>query len=180
MTNHLYRYAAAGVLAGVGFLPALSAQGKPDFSGTWILESSPSGPEVPRTLTVSQTLMTTNARGEPIPPAFSTIRIARGTANDTNAETHTIGVEGGISGGIAPGPDGPIATSTSTRFRVVWEKQSLVFERGSYTGLVPETGNWTSLREVWSCDADGRLRLEISTGGSADAASAVALVYRRQ
>jgi hypothetical protein len=107
MTKSVSRFVAAGLLSGVGFLPAVSAQSKPDFSGTWILESSPSGPEIPRTLTVSHTLATTNVRGEPIRPAFNTVRITRTIANDTLSETHQIGVEGGIIGGIAPGPGGP-------------------------------------------------------------------------
>jgi hypothetical protein len=171
---------AAGLLSGVGFLPALSAQSGRDFSGTWILDSSsPSGPEIPRTLTVSQTLATTNVRGEPIPPAFRSISITRTTANGTTADTHTIGVEGGIIGGIVPGPGGPIATSTSTQFSVLWENESLVFERRTYTGSAPETGVWASSREVWSFDADGRLRLVISTRGSADDPRTSVLVYSR-
>ena len=179
MTKSVSGMVAAGLLSGVAFLPALSAQSEPDFSGTWILSSS-SGPEVPRTLIVSQTLATTNVRGEPIRPAFDTISITRTVANDPLSETHKIGVEGGIIGGIAPGADGPIATSPSTRFRVVWDNRSLVFERRTYTGAAPDTGRWTSLREVWSFDPDGRLRLEISTRDSADAPSTVSLVYSRQ
>ena len=44
-----------------------AAQDKPDFSGHWILETpAPSGADVPRALTIRQSLVRTNVRGEPV------------------------------------------------------------------------------------------------------------------
>jgi len=174
MTNHLSGYVAATVLAGVGLLRAQSAQGKPDFSRTWILESTLTGPDVPQTLSVTQPLVTANVRGEPMPPTYLRITITRTFGSNPVTEVHHIGTMGGIVGGI------PADVVRTVRTRVDWEEQALAFEREAYTGSAPETGDWTSKREVWSFDSDGRLRLVISTRGSAEAPRTTVLVYRRQ
>lgn len=56
------------VMASLG--AALAAQDKPDFSGSWTLESGSPGADIPRTLSVSQSLVRTNVRGEPVRPFF--------------------------------------------------------------------------------------------------------------
>lgn len=157
----------------------VQAQDGVDFSGRWILESpSSASAEAPRALSVRQSLVTTNVRGEPMTPFFKDITIEREVEGSTRAETHRIGVVGGVAGGL-------ISTSGTAgnprgHQAVKWEANALVFESGSYTGQSPETGVWTARREAWSLDPDGRLHVVITTRGSSDAARTVALVYRRQ
>jgi hypothetical protein len=155
-----------------------TAQDTPDFSGDWILESvSQSAADIPKALSVRQSLVRTNVRGEPMTPFFKDITVARDLANGTRSETYQIG----IAGGTVPGPraDGS-ADGPRTHHRVEWEERTLVIENGSYTGPTRESGQWTELREVWSLDPDGRLRLAITTRSSVGASSTVTLVYRRQ
>lgn len=136
---------------------ALVAQDKPDFSGRWVLVASAQpGPETPRAMTVRQPLGRTNVRGEPMAPYFKEISIEREFANATRAETHAIGVLGGaVSGTVGTGKP----AGSRSHHAITWDGNALVFENGSYTGELPETGGWTERREVWSLDADGRLRV---------------------
>ena len=165
-------------IALAGFVVAqLAAQDTPDFSGHWILESAaePAG-DIPQALTVSLSLVRTNARGEPMKAFFKDITVARELANGTSVETYQIGVEGGTISGRADGrTDG-----TRSHHRVIWEEQTLVTETGSYTGPTPESGQWNERRETWSLDPKGRLRLTIVTRSSVRASSVVTLMYRRQ
>ena len=109
-------------------------------------------------------------------PFVKEIAIDRQFESGTRSETHQVGVVGGVVHGIrldaSPG-------GSQTRLRVVWEENSLVFESGTYTGQSAETGVWAERREVWSLDRDGRLRVEIATGRSADDSRAITLIYRR-
>jgi hypothetical protein len=154
----------------------LTAQDKPDFSGSWILESGSSGADSPQTLSVSQSLMRTNIRGEPMRPFFKDITVTRALATGARSDTYQIGIAGGTVSGRADGTDnGP-----RTHHRVAWEEEALVIESGSHTGLDPESGDWAERREVWSLDSGVRLRLAITTRSSVDAPRTVMLVYRRQ
>jgi hypothetical protein len=162
------------VMAALGVRPA--AQDKPDFSGSWILGSGPSGADIPQTLSVSQSLVRTNVRGESLKPFFKDITITRSTPSGTRSETYQIGVVGGT---VSGGADGSVDRSR-THYRVAWEQQVLVIESSSYTGPVPESGDWAERREVWSLDSGGRLHLAITIRRSVDAPTTVMLVYRRQ
>jgi hypothetical protein len=155
---------------------ALAAQTKPDFSGRWVLTTSPESADVPSTLTVRQTLVRTTARGQPMAPFFSDITIERQFESGARSETYWIGVLGGIVPGLlADGsPNGPTVHSG-----VKWEGESLVFESGSHTGQRPEHGVWSERREVWTLDPDGRLRVVITTRSSAGDSTSVARVYRQ-
>ena len=73
----------------------LAAQDKPDFSGSWTLESRSSGPEIPQTLLVSQSITRTDVRGEPTKPFFKDITVTRALASGTHSDTYEIGVMGG-------------------------------------------------------------------------------------
>ena len=154
---------------------SLAAQDEPDFTGRWVLESpSQPSPDIPAALSVRQSVVSKNVRGEPMKPFFRDITVVRELANRTSSETYEIGVVGGSLGGSVAGE------SPSRHFRVLWEKQVLVIESGSYTGSTPESGQWTERREAWSLDPDGRLRLAITSRSSDSDLSTVTLVYRPQ
>ena len=149
----------------------LLSQSQPDFSGTWTLDSARAG-GVPATITVTQVLLRTGIRGEPIAPRFHQIVITR----TGRTESYDIGT---ISGSISSVVHGP-APPRRTHQRVAWEDPVLVIESGSYTGGVRETGEWTERRETWSIDFDGRLRIHVSTRGAGVPASETVLMYRRR
>jgi len=71
--------------------------------------------------------------------------------------------------GTVPGPIAPLR----------WDGNALVFESGSYTGQRPETGTWAERHEIWSLDADGRLRVAITTRSSGDGSKDITLMYWR-
>jgi hypothetical protein len=161
------------MLATVG----VAAQDKPDFSGRWVLASPrQSEADVPLALSVRQMLVRTTVRGEPMQPFFRDITIERQFETGARSENHLIGVQGGtVSGLRADGiPAGP-----TNHHAVEWEGNTLVFESGSYTGQRPETGTWAERREIWSLDADGRLRVAIITSSSNDGSKDMTLMYRR-
>jgi hypothetical protein len=109
-------------------------------------------------------------------PSFRDITIERQFETGTRSENHLIGVQGGTVPGLrADGiPNGPTA-----HHAVKWDGNALVFESGSYTGQRPETGTWAERREIWSLDADGRLRVAITTRSSSDGSKGITLMYRR-
>jgi hypothetical protein len=153
-------------------------QDKPDFSGRWILETpAPPVADMPRALTIHQSLVRTNVRGEPMKPFFKDITVDREFESGTRSETFWIGVEGGIAPGLRE--DGS-RDGAYIHTAVRWEDNTLAIERGSHTGPTPETGVWTERREVWSLEANGRLRVAITTRSSVDGSKTVTLVYRRQ
>lgn len=161
------------VLRGAG----LAAQDKPDFSGSWTLESTLSGAEIPKTLAVTQTIVRTNVRGEPTTePFFKAITVTRALASGTGSDTYEIGMVGGTVSGLGNG----VVNRSRTYQRVVWEEQALVVESGTHTGPVPQSGVWAERREIWTLDSSVRLRLTITTRTSVDAPSTIVLVYRRQ
>jgi hypothetical protein len=163
------------IVVAVSVVVPFVAQDTPDFSGSWVLESaSPSAADIPRALSVAMSLVRTNVRGEPMNPFFKDITVVRELANGTSSETFQIGVVGGSLGGTVAGE------FPSRHHRVIWEKQTLVIETGSYTGPTPESGQWAERREAWSLDLEGRLRLAITSRSSGSASSTVTLVYRRQ
>ena len=150
----------------------VQAQDGVDFTGRWILESpSSASAETPRALSVRQSLVTTNVRGEPMRPFFKDISIEREVEGSTRAETYQIGVVGGVVGGLG---------TAGRHYAVKWDANVLVFESGSYTGQKSETGVWTERREAWSLDSDGRLHVVITTRSPSDAPRTVAVVYQRE
>ena len=155
----------------------VAAQDKPDFSGRWVLAiPQQSDTDSPLALSVRQTVVRTTVRSDPMEPFFRDITIEREFETSTRSETHLIGVQGGtVSGVRADGsPTGP-----RTHHAVKWEGNALVFESGTYTGQYPETGTWAERREMWSLEADGRLRVAITNRSSGDGPRAATLHYRR-
>jgi hypothetical protein len=86
-----------------------AAQDKPDFSGVWILGSpSQPTPDIPASLSVSQSVARTTARGEPMKLFFKDIAIDREFQSGTRSETYQIGIIGGVVAGFGDGrPAGP-------------------------------------------------------------------------
>ena len=157
---------------------SLPSQGHPDFSGRWVLESSSaSAPDVPRALSVRQSLVSTNVRGEPMTPFFKDITIEREVEGRRRSETYDIGVVGGVVAGTTG--DGS-ASVLRQHHAVRWDANTLVFESGSYTGERPESGVWYERREAWSLDADNRLHVVITTRGAVEPTRTRAMVYRRR
>jgi hypothetical protein len=152
------------------------AQDKPDFSGSWILASGPSDPDVPRALSIQQPLVRTNRRGERVTPYFFDITVTRTLPIGTTSETFSIGVEGGF----VPGAVNSGTTLARTHWRAFWEEQSLVIEKDSHTGQIPGTGDWSERREVFSLTSNGELRVEMTLRSSNADQSTVTLAYRRQ
>src|SRR5262245_59635010 len=56
----LIRRPAACFVVVVSLTAPLAAQEKPDFSGSWVLESGASGTDIPQTLSLGQSLVRTN------------------------------------------------------------------------------------------------------------------------
>ena len=172
------RTAAIAVAILSASLAVHAAQDKPDFSGSWVLESeAPASPDIPQSMSVSQTLVRTNVRGEPMDPFYRDIKVTRAFESGTRSVTYSIGGMGGTVPGLSAGG---ILTGARTHYRVAWAEYSLVVETGSYTGAKPESGEWAERREVWSLEPDGRLRLAITTRSSGEDARTAILVYRRQ
>jgi hypothetical protein len=156
---------------------SLAAQDHPDLSGRWVLESpSQAGPEVPMAVSVRRSLVRTMERG-PMKPFFRDLIVTRELESGTRSDTYQIGVVGGTVPGISR--DG-LDTGPSTRRSVRWDGHALVIEEGTHTAQTRESGVWTERREAWSLDPDGRLRMVITTRGSADAPRTETLLYRRQ
>lgn len=155
----------------------LPSQGHPDFSGWWVLESSlPSASGVPQTLSVRQSLVSTNVRGEPITPSFKDITIEREVGGRRRSETYNIGVVGGV---VAGRIDDGRTSGSRQHFAVRWDGNILVFESGSYTGEHPESGVWYERREAWSLGADNRLHVVITTRSAVEPTRTRTMVYRR-
>ena len=174
----LVALAALTLSADFGF-----AQDKPDFSGSWILASGPSDADVPEALSIQQPLARTNRRGEPVTPNYFEITIAQTLPTGTSSETFWIGATGGsttggVAGDRASGTTSPVVTRTHSR--VQWEEQTLVIERGSYTGPAPQTGDWSERTETFSLSPNGDLRVEMTLRRSIVDTRTVTLVYRRR
>ena len=74
----------------------VAAQDKPDFSGSWILESgAQAAGDIPQALSVSQVLVRTNVRGEPMKPFYKDITVTRVLESGTRSEMYQIGIMGG-------------------------------------------------------------------------------------
>lgn len=161
------------VLATIG----VAAQGKPDFSGRWVLATPPrSKTDIPLALSVRQTLVRTTVRGDPIEPSYRDITIERVFETAAQSENYLIGVEGGTVSGL---PTDGIPKTSTTYHAVKWDGNALVFESGSYTAQRAETGMWAERREVWSLDTDARLRVVITSRSSGEAPIETTAVYRR-
>ena len=161
------------LLAGMAAYP--SAQEQPDFSGRWVLVSEPPAADTPRALSVQQTLVRTNRRGESVTPYYKDITITRELESGARSETYEIGIAGGSVSGI-PGRG---MVGARTVFRTIWEGRDLVFESSSHPASPDESVQWTERREAWLLDGEGRLVVTTATRSSIERPTSVTLLYRR-
>ena len=153
------------------------AEPRPDFSGQWVLESaSTPGSEVARTLAVEHSARQTAARGGSVISPFEWLTIER---DGSVAESHQIGIVGGVVSGTVAGKDadgrplGPVST-----YAVKWDGNMLVFESESHGQTAADP--WTERREVWLLDEAGRLRIIINSRNSEGTRQTLTLLYRRR
>ena len=163
----------ASCLTVVGLAETLVAQRGTDFSGRWVLDETQvrPAPDIPQRLVVEQPLTTTNVRGEPMPPAYLTLRVTRHLGDVVQEDEYRIGVIGGIVGGL-PGP-----SQGGSRFEVRWVGDSLWIYKESYG---PSGANIRRRGEIWRIDERGRLVIEIETRDKDEPAATRTLTYRRE
>jgi hypothetical protein len=150
-----------------------------DFSGYWVLESGEQiRANTPLALSVQQSFITMNARGEPKAPFFDEITIVREFRNGRHSETFRIGMGGGTVPGISA--EHGRSSDPYTHFSVIWDGPLLIISTGTHTGGVRETGEWAEREERWSLDGQGRLQVVTTDRSSAGGVSKTTLLYRRR
>ena len=175
----LMRTLGSLTLGGVLCASPATGQTEPDFSGRWELVDPPDAtPGVARTLVVQQPVVRTNVRGEPIPPGFLNITIERHFLAETRVETHRIGVQGGVVGGLASG-GAPGVAAPRTTFSVRWNGRRLVMQSANYSGLTPESSPDTDRTETWQLDPTGSLRVTLVIRESGRNTTELVALYRR-
>lgn len=160
----------------------LSAQDKPDFSGSWVLQDPPQpGVAIPRTLAIRQPLRRTTVLGEPMPPAFLDLTVERQFEGELRAETYRIGTEGGmVSGIVGDGRSAQDVNRVRTRVSVRWEGDRLHIETGRYSGPTRDSGPYTEHAEVWRLDQQSRLLITVVDRQPDSEVATRTLTYRRQ
>jgi len=99
MRHHALVWIASASLA---IAVSAAAQDHPDFSGRWVLVSSAvADASAARSLNIRQPVEVTNALGAPMAPYSLELIVEREFVDRVTTETHKIGVEGGIVGGVA-------------------------------------------------------------------------------
>jgi len=153
-------------------------QGKPDFSGRWVLESTAdTAPDVPRSVEMRwEGLTSTTARGEPMQPYFKRIVVMRELASGIASESREMGIIGGVVGGRPM--DGRAGGGSWTTYATKWEGSMLIFENSQGSGRTHDDPPWTDRRETWSLE-DGRLKIVITTSSSETATRSVTSFYHR-
>jgi hypothetical protein len=149
----------------------VAAQRGIDFSGSWVLDETQVRPAraIPQRLVVEQPLSITNARGEPMPPAYRTLNVKRFLGDVVQEDDYRIGLIGGTVGGV-PGPGG------GSRFEVAWRFDFLWIYHESYGAA---GANIRRRGETWRIDDLGRLVISIENRENAEPATTQTLVYRR-
>jgi hypothetical protein len=143
----------------------IAAEGKPDFSGRWVLvNAAESASAAARGLVVR----------ESFEAPVTVMTVERRLENGVRSDTYRIGLSGGLVGGTAADGRG-----TATRFSVTWDGDKLVIETGSYSGPTRESGPYSEHNEVWSLDSQGRLVITVTDRGTATELRTNQLTYRR-
>lgn len=159
-------------------LPAI-AQGPPDFTGRWArVEASGLTDEwdVADEIAVRSEVFDRTATGAPMRAPLRELLIERRTGGAVRTETVTVGVRGGLVGGIT-------GTGQPSRFRsenaVEWKGDRLLIW-GSTTAIADDGTERVSERaQEWSLDTNGQLVIAVRTRAPGEESRRGRLVYRR-
>jgi hypothetical protein len=165
------RLGPACALMLVALANAAVAQGKPDFSGRWVLVT-PRNEGFARELTVSYG----------IEERSRILSVERQYATNVHRDTYKFGVSGGgVSGGVTGGSGSVSAGATlETRFSVTWNYDRLVILTSRDSGPTRDSLSHTEYNETWSLDAKGQLVILATDRAPASAPVTTALTYRRR
>ena len=164
MRIHLVVYALV-----LSFVDVASAQGRADFSGTWILAASnPAASDVGDRLIVRESFVYESVRGTPRPSPMTTIAIDRYLARGIRADSYQIGIIGGF-----------VTNQVRIRVATRWDDGRLVIET-SALGRPEDAGSLSEHREVWTLDARDSLSIVVTDRRAAGDPTTATLVYRRQ
>jgi hypothetical protein len=155
----------------------VAGQDKPDFSGRWALTGDVVDADVAKAMSVRQSLVRANVRGEPITPYFKDITTSREYETRTGTDTYAIGIIGGLVPGVRPGGT---ETGEHRLHAVNWDGDTLVFESGTCTREGSRGKRWSERSEVWQLEPDGRLRVTITTRSAVERARTVTVLYQRK
>ncbi len=100
------------------------------------------------------------------------LKIERRSNGTVQSESHTIGISGGMVGGMAFSP----GTRSENHYSAHWDGKALVIERGFSAG--PDY--FSEHKEVWSLDPQGNLSLTVTDRSSDAESKTTNLVYRRR
>jgi hypothetical protein len=136
---------------------AAGVQDQPNFSGRWQLVD-PAGPSagVAEAMTVRQPVVSTTARGTPMPPAFLELTVERRFGQTVRTNVYKLGVEGGIYSG---GRDG---MHQESYFSATWRGDHLYITTRVTGGPTPDVRSTTAHTEDWSFDERGRLVIVVA------------------
>jgi hypothetical protein len=175
--------AACVLLLLIAATPAAQTPIKPDFSGQWgLVNPSDSGPNIPQTLMVRQSIETKSVRGTPIERFFRFLTVNREFKTGVRSESYEIGMGGRIVGGLDKSGAGlgPNGQSPETQVAVKWEGNRLVIETGVYSGPTRKSGPYAEHEELWSLDSEGMLHITVTDRGSGTEPKTTNLSYRRR
>jgi hypothetical protein len=143
----------------------IAAEGKPDFSGRWVLVNAAESASA-----AAHELVVRESFEAPV----TVMTVERRSEIGVHSDTYRIGLSGGMVGGLAADGRG-----TATRFSVTWDGDKLVIETGSYSGPTRESGPYSEHNEVWSLDSQGRLVITVTDRGTATELRTSQLTYRK-
>lgn len=149
---------------------------RPSFAGHWVLVQ-PEHPtaETAVSVTIRETKVKNGATGLMV---LDSVTIQRRFSGSEKAESHTIGVEGGVVPGIPEGASEPVPMGR-TRTSSGWFGDRLVFFDGRYTGPTTKTGPFKEHEEWWTIDGQGRLVIETIERSSESPTKKTVAAYRR-
>jgi|SRR5262245_45655182 len=149
---------------------ATSAQGKPDFSGDWILVSPIDAPSsAAQTMTVHESFERESVRSTPLNSPAITLAVERRSSSGVHSDLYTVGTVGGtVGGGVG-----------KTDFSTTWDGDRLVIQI-RYSGRPVDAGADSERKEVWSLDAQGSLLLTATDRGPGAQPTTTTLIYRRR
>jgi hypothetical protein len=139
---------------------ASATQAKPDFSGRWVLTAS-----TDVNSNAAQELAISQADETP----WTVLNIERRSKDGVRSERYRTGVRQFVERREGP----------NTRLEAKWDGDTLVFERGTYSGRAPESRVDTMHEERWSIDPQGML-LIIVADRSASAEARTRLLYQKR